>query len=119
MKGKKIISLKNVKLFPKKAAQPNSILPKPPLHKKQPDADVIQTSAEALIKMADEGLASIEQDLNKTKKIPKIPLRKIAVKENPGMLNSKKENIQANFNLSFNNSFNTSINQSNGLSPQP
>lgn len=49
--SKKVISLKQIK-FPKKKTD----LPRPPLHKKTSD----DNTAEALLKMADEGLANIE-----------------------------------------------------------
>lgn len=82
------------------------------------------STAEALLKMADERLATIEFELNQTKKNNKIlranipangenqsvdsKIKHILLK--PG---SKKPNeIQTNFNLSFNNSFNTSFNNS-------
>lgn len=64
-----MIPLKQIK-FPKKAETKQtsqSMLPKPPLHKKnlnEFNGEMGHTSAEALIKMADENLASIEMELN-------------------------------------------------------
>jgi hypothetical protein len=113
-------------------------LPKPPLHKKNnlldstTNAGAPADSAEALLKMADEGLASIEQELNQAKKGKKSgsssqgpPAAQVAL-QNKLKLGQKpgagKQEIQTNFNLSFNNSFNTSYNNTstdqNAAQPQ-
>jgi len=80
----------------------------------------IVTSTEALLRMADEGLANIEQELKQTQQ-KKAPLNKnasVSTLEKIRQMSKKggdhqqqpKQEIQANFNLSFNNSFNTSYN---------
>eukprot|EP00347_Sterkiella_histriomuscorum_P001309 403372529 len=123
---KKVIPIKQIKFQQKKNLQQTSqsALPKPPLHKKNFMGDHNEQSsfgqgstAEALLKMADDRLASIELELNSSKNGSTINLLKqnsqsADSKIKKILLNSgqKKSEIQTNFNLSFNNSFNTSYN---------
>jgi len=65
---------------------------KPPLHNKKLMAP--PASVEDILKLADEGIASIDQELFQ--------------KEQPEHGKPNKQKISSNFNLSFNNSFNTS-----------
>lgn len=135
--SKKVISMKQIKFPSKKNSNQNQLnnssLPKPPLAKKNFLADTsgetfgTGSTAEALLRMADERLATIELELNQPKKNlknnkstivsgdeastadPKI--KKVTLKD------PKKQEIQTNFNLSFNNSFNTSYNNNSPAHP--
>ena len=72
---------------------------KPPLHTKQKNASMAPpASVEDILRMADEGIASIDQELFQ--------------KEQPEDGKPNKQKISSNFNLSFNNSFNTSYTNS-------
>jgi len=123
---KKTFPIKSIKLQNKKsknllqgvmnASSTRGALPKPPLALKktlltQDAANFNGTSTtEALLKMADEGLANIENELKQSKKAPASTLEKI--RQNIQQKQPKQE-IQANFNLSFNNSFNMSYSGGN------
>lgn len=129
--SKKVIALKNFKFSKKQQSQsqnPQASLPKPPLHKKNFNNESTTetfgngSTAEALLKMADERLATIEQELSQTRSASKKSVQTLDGKIKKVILKdpSKKSEIQTNFNLSFNNSFNTSINHNtNNGSAQP
>ena len=55
---------------------------------------MLPASVEDILKLADEGIASIDQELLQ--------------EERPEPIKPNKQKISSNFNLSFNNSFNTS-----------
>jgi len=78
--SKKVIALKNFKFSKKQQSQsqnPQASLPKPPLHKKNFNNESTTetfgngSTAEALLKMADERLATIEQELSQTRSASK------------------------------------------------
>ena len=87
--------------------QSHQTLPKPPLAKKtmaiHDDTHSMSTQAqENLLKMADEGISQIKQELQrKRQNLSLMP----PIEEKP----QQQSNVKSNFNLSFNNSFNTSI----------
>ena len=142
MTGKKIIPLKNVKfgatgksqdLSKTQTSDKYATLPKPPLGKNrnQQFAATAQNSvcghdeisSEAILKMADESIATIDRQLLGTHSLPQrssfIPstnhiqpsLNQFSDQDafSNNAENIKNSKIKSNFNLSFNNSFNTSF----------
>jgi hypothetical protein len=97
--------LTKIKLTP----QNKAVKIKPPLPRQRnilPQAQEVNkpTSVEDVLKMADEGLASIDKDLGKPESSQD--------RKTPDP--AAKNKISSNFNLSFNNSFNTSFTNGKG-----